>query len=437
MKKTGFLWLLVLGSLSGDDLVAADWPRFRGPHGAATTDETGLPLAWSDSENIVWKTPLPGFGASSPIHVKGRVFVTAYSGYGLGTRHRGRQEDLRLHLVCVNPADGKILWDKNVPARLPEREYQRFLPEHGYASSTPTSDGEAVYAFFGRTGVFAFDFDGDELWRKSVGSDTHSFGSANSPILYENLLIVNASVESDSLIALDKTSGDEVWRARGMKRSWNSPALVRNSSGKHEVVVNTEGKILAYNAKTGESLWTCEGIDDYLCPDVLVQDGLLYVTGGRRPPKLIAVRPGGKGDVTESRRLWVTEAGSKIATPVYHDGHLYWVEHNGFAVCVNAGKGEIVYRERLKGAGKTYASAVQAEGRLYVVSCHNGTFVLDARPEFKVLAHNVFAADKSTFNATPAVLPGGKLLLRSDRYLYCVGGGTTARAGPATAEKDR
>ena len=425
MKKKRVLSMLVLGLLCSRFLVATDWPRFRGPDGAATSKETGLPLKWSDRENVVWKTPLPGFGASSPIYVKDRVFVTAYSGYGLDTRNSGRQEDLRLHLVSVNPADGKILWDKNVPARLPEREYERFLPEHGYASSTPTSDGRAVYAFFGRTGVFAFDFDGKELWRKTVGSRTHNFGTANSPILYENLVIVNASVESDSLIALDKMTGDEVWRARGMKRSWNTPAVIRTPAGKDEVVVNTDDKILAYDARTGRSLWTCEGINDYLCPDLLVRDGILYATGGRRPPQLIAVRPGGRGDVTESHRLWVTKAGSKIATPVYHDGHLYWAEHNGFATCVDAEKGKVVYRNRLREAGKTYASAVLAEGRLYIVSCHNGTFVLDAKPVFKVLAHNVFAADDSTFNATPAVLPGGKLLLRSDRYLYCVGGAAT------------
>lgn len=427
MKKTRFLALVVSVVISIPAQLAGDWPRFRGPHGASASSETGLPLTWSTgSRNIVWKTRLPGFGASSPIHVEGRIFLTAYSGYGLDTRNPGRQEDLRLHLVSVEPASGKIVWDRSVPARLPEQDYQRFLPEHGYASSTPVSDGQRVYAFFGKTGVFAFDLSGKELWRKSLGSETHNFGTANSPILHENLLIVNASVESDSLVALDKTTGTEVWRQRGMKRSWNTPGIIRSPEGGFEVVVNTEGKILAYDAKTGKSLWTCEGIDDYLCPDILVHHGVLYATGGRRPPQLIAVRPGGRGDVTETHRLWVTKAGSKIATPVFHEGHLYWVEHNGFATCVNAAQGEIVYRERLEGAGKTYASPVLADGRLYVVTCHNGTFVLDAKPVFEVLAHNVLADDESRFNATPAALPGGRLLLRSDRFLYCVAGESAA-----------
>lgn len=431
MKKARALSLLLSVLLSAHTAFADDWPRFRGPDGAATSSETGLPVKWSaNASNVEWKTALPGFGASSPIHVRGRVFVTAYSGYGLDTRNPGSQKDLRLHLVCIDPAGGKIVWDQSVPARLPEEDYEQWLPEHGYASSTPVSDGERVFAFFGKTGVFAYDFSGKELWRTPLGSKTHGFGTANSPILHENLVIVNASVESDSLVALDKRTGKEVWRQKGMARSWNTPALIRAPEGKVEVVVNTEAKILAYDALTGKSLWTCEGIDDYLCPDILAHDGKLYVTGGRRPPLLIALRPGGRGDVTKSHRIWQTEAGSKIATPVFYNGHLYWVEHKGFAVCVDATKGEVVYRERLD-AGKTYASPVLADGRLYVVSCHKGTFVLDAKPVFKVLAHNVLEGDKSTFNATPAVLPGGKLLLRSDRFLYCIGGEST-RAGGGT-----
>lgn len=414
---------MVVVLLSTHAASAGDWPRFRGPDGAATSRETGLPLKWSAaSGSVLWKAAMPGFGASSPIHVRDRIFITAYSGYGLDTGNPGSQDDLRLHLACIDPASGKVLWDRSVPARLPEQAYEQWLPEHGYASSTPVSDGESVFAFFGKTGVFAYDFSGKELWRTTLGESTHDFGTANSPILHENLLIVNASVESDSLVALDKATGTEVWRQRGMKRSWNTPALIRSPAGGVEVVVNTEGKILAFDAKTGKSLWTCEGIDDYLCPDVLAHDGRLFITGGRRPPKLIAVRPGGRGDVTKTHREWVTEAGSKIATPVFHEGHLYWVEHSGFAVCVNAATGDVVYRERLEDAGKTYASPVLAGGRLYVVSCHNGTFVLDAKPAFNVLAHNVLEGDTSTFNATPAVLPGGRLVLRSDRFLYCIAG---------------
>ena len=402
---------------------ATDWPQFRGPGSAGiSSDETGLPVTWTARKNIIWKKALPGFGASSPITVGKRIFVTCYSGYGLNRGRPGDQESLKLHLLCFDLSSGERLWGRTIDPQLPDREYEGWLPEHGYASSTPASDGKAVYTFFGRSGVHAFDLEGNPLWNGSAGTETHGFGTAGSPLLHGQLVIINGCVESDSLIAFDKRTGKEVWRTRGINRSWCTPVLVDVPGGGKEVVVNTDGAVLGFDPDTGKRLWRCDGIDDYVCPSVIAHGGVVYALGGRSSVKALAVRAGGRGDVTATHRLWKSREGSKIPSPVYHDGYIYWVQHTGIAYCASARTGEVVYKERLQDIGprnKTYASAVLADGRLYVVTCEGGTVVLAAKPEFEQLARNVLE-DDSIFNASPAIT-GGRLILRSDRYLYCIG----------------
>ena len=211
MKPVYELMLLVCSTMIASNAIAADWTQFRGPGGQGVTSEEGLPLTWRDTENISWKTQLPGYGASSPIALGDRLYVTCYSGYGIDRKNPGSMEDLRLHVVCLNRA-GKILWDQQVEPRLPESERVR---DHGYSAATPATDGKHLYIFFGKTGVLKFDLDGNQLWQADVGDKTHGWGCGTSPVLFENLVIVNASVESGSLVAIDKESGKEVWRADG------------------------------------------------------------------------------------------------------------------------------------------------------------------------------------------------------------------------------
>lgn len=416
--------------------VTADWAQFRGPHSAGVSDATGLPVTWSDEENLQWRAALPGPGASSPVLVGDKVYVTAYSGYGAEADAPGEQEALGLHVLCFDLEDGDRVWQRGLEPRLPVEDYERFLPEHGYASSTPASDGDALYAFFGRSGVHAFDLeDGEPLWSASAGDGTHGFGTANSPLLHGDLVVINACVESDSVIAFDKATGEEVWRTSGIERSWSTPVLVETPEGDHEVVVSMQDAVLGLDPRSGQKLWTCEGIDDYVCPTPVSHDGVVYAFGGRKEIKSLAVRAGGRGDVTGSRRLWKSSDGSKVPSPVYHDGHLYWVQHTGIAYCAEADTGEVVYKSRLEGIGarnKTYASAVLAEGRLYVVTCYSGTFVLEAKPEFHQIAHNTLS-DESTFNASPAVAEG-RLVLRSNRFLYCLGEEGSTGGSPAGSE---
>ena len=402
--------------------VTADWAQFRGPESSGKSPAKNLPVTWAFDKNVVWKQSLPGFGASSPIVVGDKVFVTCYTGYGLDAKEPGEQKGLRLQVVCCELSTGNTLWKKELAAKVPEEDYQRFLPEHGYASGTPASDGEAIYTFFGKSGVHAFDLNGKHLWEASAGTNTHVFGTASSPLLYENLVIINACVESDAIVAFDKKNGQEVWRTEGISRAWSSPVLVQVPGGGQEVVVSTDGAVLGFDPATGEKLWWCDGIDDYICPSVVAHEGIAYAVGGRKSVKAVAVRVGGRGDVTATHRLWKSGEGSKVPSPVYHEGHLYWVQDTGIAFCMNATTGEIVYKQRLEGIGqrsKTYASAVFAEGRLYIVTCESGTFVLEAKPEFRQLGHS-FLGDKSIFNASPAVTDG-RLILRSDRFLYCLG----------------
>jgi outer membrane protein assembly factor BamB len=398
-------------------LPAADWIQFRGPGGLGISAETGLPLKWSSADNIVWKAEMPGPGASSPITLGDRVFITCYTGYGLEPSS-GDEKDLVRHLLCLNRKRGEIIWQKQFQPKLPEHKYQGEGSYHGYAASTPTTDGQRLYVFFGKSGVFCFDLDGNELWQVSVGEGTNGWGSGCSPLLYKNLLIVNASVESGSLVALDKMTGEEVWRAKGINSSWNTPLLVPGKEST-ELVVSIQDQVLSFNPDTGEELWRAEGVHRYVVPSVVYHDDVVFAIGGGHTS--LAVRTGGSGDVTASHGVWRLNKGSNVSSPIYYEGHLYWTRDGSTACCQNPATGEMVYEERIEpGAERIWSSPVLADGKLYYVSQHKGTYVVAAKPEFELLAHNVFEDDDSRTNASPAV-SNGQLLLRTDRHLYCIG----------------
>ena len=212
---------------------ADDWPRFRGPQGSGVAyNSDSLPNAWSPTANLAWKSPLPGPGASSPIIVGGKVFVTCYSGYGLTQEKQGDIKNLMRHLVCLDLKTGETIWQKDIKASLPEDSYYGTgVSSHGYASHTPASDGIHVYCFFGKGGVYAFDMNGNELWNADAGkeSDPPRWGSSSSPILYNDTVIVTASAESQSIIGFDKATGKKLWQreATGLDGMWGTPTLVK------------------------------------------------------------------------------------------------------------------------------------------------------------------------------------------------------------------
>jgi outer membrane protein assembly factor BamB len=430
--------------------LAGDWLGFRGTDASGTSDDKGLPTKWSASEGVIWKTELPGAGASSPIVTGDKVLVTCYRG-----AERGSTANLERVLVCADRASGKILWSKGIKASASESPYRDPQPSHGYASSTPVTDGKNVYVMFGKSGVVAFDLDGNQLWQTQVGdgSGQMGWGSGASPVLYKNLVIVNAGAEAEAVICLDKETGKEVWKApsESLSGCWATPVLVDIGDGKQDLVLNAPNEIWGFNPDTGKLRWFCEGINgSTICPSVVVKDGVIYAIGGGGGPTraaAVAVKAGGKGDVNATHVVWRKDrVGSYVTSPVIVDEHLYWigqVNQVTQAFCLNLKDGEIVYQERLAGGGagarppggafaggrgggmmgmanQPYASVVAADGKIFAFMRQGEGLVLPAVPKFEVLATNKLEADAGNFNAAPAI-HNGQLLVRSDKYLYCLG----------------
>lgn len=396
---------------------AADWPGYRGPGGQGISPTSNPPLTWNLESNLVWKIALPGPGGSSPILVGNHIYLTCYTGYAVPGVPGGNLEALRRHLLCLDRTNGKILWQRSVPALQPEQEKVR---DHGYASSTPAADAQRIYAFFGKSGVHAFSHEGQPLWKADVGSGIHGWGSASSPLLVNDHVIINAAVECESLVALDRRTGTEKWRSPGIKESWNTPILVTLPNGTSELVLAMLGKVLGFDPATGKQLWSCTtGIPWYMVPSLVSHGDVVYCIGGRSGGAL-AVRAGGQGDVTNSRRLWTLSKGSNVSSPILHQGHLYWLHETlGIVYCAELASGRLVYEERLPKAGQFYASPILANGNLFAVTREGVGFVLAAQPTFALLARNELR-DRSSFDASPAT-DGNRLLLRSDKFLYCLG----------------
>ncbi|VGO15161.1 hypothetical protein PDESU_03743 [Pontiella desulfatans] len=419
MKK-----LLILALLATGSTFAGDWPRFRGPGGLGVSNETGLPAQWSATQNLKWKLRLPGQGSSSPIVVGDRLFITSYSGYGAD--NAADVNNLKRHLLCIHPDTGEIRWSKEIPSTAAEDSWSGWLREHGYASHTPVCDGERVFVFCGKTGVIAFDMEGQEAWRKNVGTSSANrrWGSAASPILHGDLLIVNASEESRTIYALDKKTGKEVWKYESGKTelTYGTPALAELAGGKKELVMAVPNEVWGIDPETGKRTWWIDTeLKGNISPSLLAIKDKVYVFGGYPRITTVALRAGGEGDATGTHTLWSSRDSSYVPSAVEHEGHLYWIGNKGEAFCMKADTGELVYKEKLEaGSGNAfYASATLADGKLYVPSRKSGTFVLAAKPSFELLAQNRFDSDESDFNASAAI-SGGKIFLRSNEALYCI-----------------
>ncbi len=420
-----------------------DWLRFRGPNGSGiSTGSKPLPAKWSATENMKWKVKLPGPGRSCPIVVGDRVFLTCYTGYGTDQRDAGNQKDLRRHLLCLDRKTGKTLWSKIVEPILPEDRYGGMFAENGYATHTPVSDGQRVYVFFGMTGVLAFDLEGKQLWHVNVGiqSDPRNWGSSSSPILYKNTVIVTASAESQSLLALHKDTGKVVWRqeAAGFGAVWGTPILVEVHKDRTDLVLGVPNEVWGFNPDTGKLLWHSEVQQtDTYCSSLVAQGGVVYSIEGMGGGST-AVRVGGTGDVTKTHVVWSGRDRNRVGTPLAHEGRIYYIS-NRMANCIDAQTGKRIYQERLSGVtttatpmggfggkrgfggGQDYSSPVAADGKLFYLQRNGTAHVLKLGPEFAQLSANQFAAEEGEdFSATPAI-SDGELFIRSSKYLYCVG----------------
>ena len=388
-------------------LVAADWPQFRGPGGSAAGPDADPPTTWT-ATSPKWVAELPGGGSSSPVVVGDRVYVTAFTGTG---------PKVVRHLIALDRATGKKVWADTAPG-VPEEDAARgFHTEHGYASNTPAADASGVVAFFGKAGVAGYDRAGKRLWLTSVGteSDPRGWGSGSSVVLWKNLAIVNAASEGRAVVALDRTTGKEVWKAEGKKLalSFGTPALVAGG-GRTDLVVPMPGEVWGLDPDTGKLRWHADHTSEgNVSPSVVPGDGVAYLTGGFTGKATTAVKLGGE-------IVWTARPSSYVPTPLLHAGRLHWVGDDGTAVALDAATGKQLYAERLPGlAGRgkpVYASPVRAGDRLYVVTRRGGTAVLAASAEFQVIAQNP-PLDDTDFNATPAVC-GRELYLRSNRAVY-------------------
>lgn len=398
-------------------LNAQQWSRFRGPEGKGVV-EANLPTTWSETENLAWKADLPGKGSSSPVVWDDRVFLTCYTGYALDPDNPGDRDALMLHVICLDLNDGTLIWDCPVKPSASEQTANKRVADHGYASPTPCVDETGVYAFFGPSGCVAVSHAGEIRWRRTVGTKTAGFGAAASPILSGDLLIQNASIESETLFGLDKATGEVRWQAEGISRAWTTPTLVTLKDGSVELVVNQKSAILGFNPNTGDQLWTCDAIQDYVVPCVIEHDGLLYCSGGRSN-KTFVVRPGGRGDVSESHLVWDESRGANVTSPIIVDDYLYWSHDKSIAMCLRASDGEEMFRERMPTRSRVYGSIVSDGSKLFLTTRDAGVLVLAAQPQYKELAVNKLGSESERFNATPAIV-GNRLLLRSDRCLYCI-----------------
>ncbi len=411
--KTALLPAAVLAAC-GLAAPAADWPGWRGPTGDGRSREADLPLKWSATENVRWKAPLRGEGNSSPVVWRDRVFVT-----------QALDKGKRRAVLCFDRADGRKLWQSEVRFDRDEPTH----PTNPYCSATPVTDGERVIASHGSAGLACYDFAGRQVWRKDVGPMVHVWGNASSPILYGDLVILWCGPgERQVLIAADKKTGETVWEyhvAGGnagkdqatWAGSWATP-VVAKVNGHDELILPVPNQVKGLDPHTGDELWSCDGLGPlvYASP-VVSADGVVVAVSGFHGPDL-AVRAGGSGDVTATRRLWrhAAKIPQRVGSPVIVGNFAYLLNENGLAQCFDLKTGEDRWnKERV--SGESWGSLVAAAGRLYVTAQNGETVVLAARPEFAVLARN--RLNERTL-ASPAV-SDGDIVIRTYQHLWCIG----------------
>ncbi len=403
-------------------LLHADWTQFRGNNAQGISAEA-VPREWSAEKGILWKTELPGRGSSSAIISGDAVFCTSYTGEGAS---------IERHLFRMELESGEIVWQQSVPVGFPEDAPRGYITEHGWASNTPVTDGETVFCFFGKAGVVAFDFGGKKLWAVETGgmSSQKKWGSASSPILYGDQLIIPAGDERRSILSLNKADGAMLWELKrpSLEQTYGTPVVVKVDDNRTDLVFAGAAEWIGIDPGSGEVRWTA----NYNLPGnnsntTAVSDEVLTISGGFPRTARVAIPIGVTGDATDQLLYDTQKPATYMTAPVEHDGVLYWISDSGIAFAAEPGKAESLWQERLPGLqgggrGKPfYASPIVANGLIYAVSRGNGTFVIEpSRDGVKLIAQNRIEDDATEFNGTPA-LADGKMLLRSQTHLYAVG----------------
>jgi outer membrane protein assembly factor BamB len=431
--------LVVAGSAS-----AADWPQWRGPYGNGRSDEKDLPARWTATENVAWKVDLGGVGVSSPVVAGNRVFVTSQLGAGIsrqgprlaqgsdaagaGERALGMpraagslpSRDRPAFLVeAFDRTDGRRVWQYRLDAAGP---LQAVHDKHNLASPSPATDGELVFAWFATGQLVALDMNGRLVWQRHLGQEISPFdinwGHSSSPTLYQDMLILLCDhAPASYLLAVDKRTGKDRWKAdRGKGRSsYSTPFVVETSTGP-ELIVNSSERVDAYDARSGTFLWHVGGSSQFPIPVPTYSNGVIYLTRGYRSGPYMALRPGGRGDVTTSHVVWQVPTGAPyISSLVYDAGFLYMASDVGAISVIDAETGKRVWQERV--GGIFTASPVAADGKVYFVSETGEVIVLRSGREPAVIARN----DVGERLMASLAISNGQIFIRSDDRLFAVG----------------
>ena len=381
------------------------WPRWRGPSGQGVAADGGYPDTWSNTQNVLWRTPVAGRGHSSPILWADRIFLT--------TAH----DDGRVSVLAFNRSDGRLLWEAVAPDRTPERIHQK----NSHASATPTTDGRLVFASFGNKGTMAVDFEGRVVWHRSLGTFDNYHGTAGSPLLYrDRLILFQDHAGGGFVIALDAKTGRTLWRtARAGTVGWSTP-IALHAAGRDEIIVSSQRRVHAYAPDTGRELWTADGNLFEVIPTPVVGHGLVFCTSGRAGPT-IAIRPGGAGDVTATHIAWQSPRGSPfVPSPLLYGDYLYTLnDMASIATAFHAASGKTMWQGRLGVATREgfSASPVGVDGKIFFTNDDGDTFVVRAGPTFELLHVNRLGA---RVLASPALVDG-RWYFRTDGALLAIG----------------
>jgi outer membrane protein assembly factor BamB len=415
---------LALHSVSST-ATAADWPQWRGPKGDGVSEETKAPLHWNSQSNVLWKTALPDEGNSTPIIVGNRVFIT-----------QAIASENRRTVMAFDANTGKELWRKGTVYTEKEESHET----NPQASSSPSSDGKRVVAWFGSAGVFCYDLDGKELWKRDLGKHHHAWGYGASPIFYKDLCILNFGPGTNaSLIALNKETGKTVWqrelpeihpptrtdgfagRAKGMIGSWSTPILVQHG-GKDHLIMSMANELHSIDPSNGKTRWFSKGLNPlvYTSP-IATPKGEVVVAMGGYMGTAIAVRNGGEGDVTATHKMWEQQKHkSGIGSGVIVGNQVYFLA-GPILHCADLQTGSTLWSERIEGlsAGSdSWSSMVKIGDHLYVLNHSSDGIVLKASEKFEPVAVNKL--DEEQCRSSIAV-SGGRLFIRTHKNLWCIG----------------
>jgi outer membrane protein assembly factor BamB len=429
-----------------DDAVAAapvlNWPALRGEGGTGIADGQHPPISWNakDGTNVLWKTPIPGLGHSSPIVWGDRVFLTtAISGDPNPKVRTGNYGDVdsvndtskhTWQVLCLDRVSGKILWMRTAFEGVPK--IKRHL-KGSQANCTPATDGRHVVACFGSEGLYCYDFDGKQLWKRDLSfldssfaiDQNYEWGFGSSPVIHDGMVILQCDLSKDSFVAAySLEDGARVWSTpRDEIPSWSSPVIWRNAK-RTELVTNASQYARGYDPATGKELWRLEKKSEVAIPMPVVGPELVYISSGNRPIQpIFAIRPGAAGDISlqgskneNANIAWSKmRGGPYMTTPILYREHLYVCSNAGILTCYEAATGKEIYKERLGGTSYT-ASPIAADGRLYFTSEQGSMRVIKAGMDFEILAVNEL---DDVCMATPAI-SGGTLFVRSQHYLFAL-----------------